>query len=123
MQKLKCSFCMVNTCCENKYHKSFAPTILVPTNNQNVYAPRFYFRHFLRLFMIPSQKNISNRVKFKDVFRNTSSVIILKKAENKNKLRAELQYAMEKNLLPIFQSKVSLHKLQQKSSEDLQNSC
>lgn len=114
---------MVNTCCENKYHKNFASTILVPTNNQNVYAPRFYFRHFLRLFMIPSQKNISNRVKFKDVFRNTSSVIILKKAENKNKLRAELQYAMEKNLLPIFQSKVSLHKLQQKSSEDLQNSC
>lgn len=69
---------MVNTCCENKYHKSFAPTILVPTNNQNVYAPRFYFRHFLRLFMIPSQKNISNRVKCKDVFRNTSSVIIRK---------------------------------------------
>lgn len=71
---------MVNTCCENKYHKSFAPTILVPTNNQNVYAPRFYFRHFLRLFMIPSQKNILNRcrVKFKDVFRNTSSVIIRK---------------------------------------------
>lgn len=69
---------MVNTCCENKYHKSFAPTILVPTNNQNVYAPGFYFRHFLRLLMIPSQKNISNRVKFKDVFRNTSSVIIRK---------------------------------------------
>lgn len=117
---------MVNTCCENKYHKSFASTILVPTNNQNVYAPRFYFRHFLRLFMIPSQKNISNRVKFKDVFRNTSSVIILKKAENKNKLRAELQYAMEKNLLHIFQSKVFLHKLHslsKKSSEDLQNSC
>lgn len=86
-------FCINNTC---------------PHQHQKcICVPGFYFPHFLRLLMIPSQKNIWNRcrVKFKDAFRDTSSVIIRKNDRERKQTSYGATVCNGENLLSFFSRK------------------